>query len=103
MMGSGRILPRIREIEVLRHEEPAGSLSGGPHDVVIPPADVFLGNSVDIVSEVSEELYELMRQVLVELDVHRTEAPATGDPPAPTPPQTRWRREHPLRSASGNP
>jgi hypothetical protein len=50
-MRSGCILPRIREIEVLRHEEPTGSVSGGPHDVVIPSGHVLLTNGVDIVSE----------------------------------------------------
>lgn len=73
-MRSGRILPCIREIEVLCHEEPTSSLSGGPHGVVIPTGEVFLRNGIDIVSEVGEESYELMREVLVELDVHRTEA-----------------------------
>jgi len=62
----------------LRHQEPAGSLCGGPHDVVIPPGEVLSGNRVDIVYEVGEELDELMRQILVELDPHRTRASATG-------------------------
>jgi hypothetical protein len=77
-MRSGRILPRVREIEILRHEESAGSLSGGLHDVVIPPGEVLIRNRVDIVSEVGKKSDDLMRQVLVELDVHRTRVSATG-------------------------
>lgn len=65
MVRAGRISPRVREIEVLRHQEPAGSLCGGPYNAVIPPGEVLSGNRVDIVSEVGEELDELMRQVLV--------------------------------------
>ena len=65
MVRAWRIFPRVREIEILRHQEPAGSLCGGPHDIVIPPGEVLSGNRVDIVSEVGEELDELMRQILV--------------------------------------
>ena len=93
-MRSGRIPPRVGEMEILRHKKSAGSLSGGPHDIVIPPGEGLIRNRLDIMSEVSEELDELMRQILVELDVHRTTASPTGNPPAPTPQQTRWRREH---------
>jgi len=45
---SGRILPRVREIEILRDEESAGSLRGGPHDIVLPPGEVLIRNRVDI-------------------------------------------------------
>ena len=61
LVRAGRIFPRVREMEILRHQEPAGSLSGGPHDVVIPTGEVLIGNRVDIVSEVGEELDELMQ------------------------------------------
>jgi hypothetical protein len=58
----------------------AGAVFSSPErfDIVIPPGEVLIRNRVDIMSEVSEELDELMRQVLVELDVHRTTASPTG-------------------------
>lgn len=77
-MYSWYVLPRVGEIEVLSDEESAGRLSGSPHDIVILSGDVLVRNRIDVVAEVGQELDKLMGQVLVQLDVHRPSAPATG-------------------------
>jgi hypothetical protein len=45
----------------LRHEESAGSLSGSPYDMVIPPGQVLVRHRIDVVAEIGQELDELMR------------------------------------------
>ena len=73
-----RVLAGIREIQVLRHQEPSVALCRAPHDIVVLSSDVFGQYSIDVVSEGCQERHEPSRQVLVKLDPHRTCAAPTG-------------------------
>lgn len=56
----------------------AAFLCGLPHDGVVLPRDAFRRNGIDVMPQFSEHRHESSGQILVELDPHRTWAPATS-------------------------
>jgi hypothetical protein len=60
-MRPWRILPRVREVEILRHEKSAVGLSCSPHDMVIAPGDLFIWHGLHIVAEIGQKRNELNR------------------------------------------
>ena len=66
------VVPDIREIQILCDEEALACLGGLPHDGVVSPGDVFRWHGVNVVPPRSKDRNEFGRQILVELDPHRT-------------------------------
>jgi len=58
-MRPWRILPRVREVEILRHEKSAISLSCSPHNMVIAPGDLLIWHGLHIVAEIGQERNEV--------------------------------------------
>ena len=72
MMRARGILPDIREVQILCDEEALTCLGGLPHDIVDSRGDVFRWHGVNVVPQRSKHRNESSRQILVELDPHRT-------------------------------
>jgi hypothetical protein len=79
VVRSGHALACVRKIEVLSDQKSTMDLTPIPHDAVVSPGNAFVGNRVDVVPEVAEELNETMRQVLVQLDLTARAPRLRGD------------------------
>ena len=72
MVAAGHESANIGKVLILRDEELTRSLDFGPEDRILEPSHSFIGDGVDLMRECSEQRHEPARQVLVQLDLHRT-------------------------------
>lgn len=65
-------LPRVREVQVVSHEEAALGLSRGSNVLVASTAEPLVEYGVDVVADGRQSRRRGLRDVLVELEFHAT-------------------------------
>jgi hypothetical protein len=65
MVGSWSKLPAVREVEILRDQEPPHLLCSRPDALVRPAAQLFVQHSIRVDAKMSKTAADSMRDVLV--------------------------------------
>ena len=70
-MSAGLITAYVREIQVLRDQETLRRLRRAPDTRIVLAVQPLRTNGVDVVNECGKGCDEALREILVELDLHR--------------------------------